>query len=387
MRRNRLVEPCTVVALSNLTHQSTRHRMKRLKRGLPPDEALDHDRGFSATSSSLVSARSSVPPAKRHQPGPPDAMNGSHHLRSPSPVAASTSGPPPQPPQPRKKYNTCPPPLRKVSSQTLNGHTSATGKEYNTCPPDPPRPGSTPSGFSSVNRPPTSNPELSVVPLFNLTHQATRHQMKRGLPPDEALDHDRGFSASPVMPSAKRHQPGPPASTSGPHPPQYQLMKYDSKHNQCDLFDGLGRGIWTSDDGVDMYLRCNHDGCRRMDWRTVHSLQCHIVKIHKQPKGTIGSLQMLLDRYGVPVSEVENCEKNYGLGAAGTMQTKNMGVIPYQQILRRRMPALHRQALTVSILPAAFNARLTICLSCSTTWLLFHQPADFKPADFCFKAI
>ena len=76
-----------------------------------------------------------------------------------------------------------------------------------------------------------------------------------------------------------------------------------------------------------MYLRCNHDDCKRIDWRTVHGLQCHIVKNHEQPKGTIGSLEKALDRYGVPVSEIESYEREHGEGTAGTMaDPKNMKI-------------------------------------------------------------
>ena len=78
---------------------------------------------------------------------------------------------------------------------------------------------------------------------------------------------------------------------------------------------------------VKMYLRCNHDDCRRIDWRTVHGLQCHIVKNHEQPKGTIGSLEKALDRYGVPVSEVEDYERDHGEGTGGTMaDPKNLKI-------------------------------------------------------------
>lgn len=59
----------------------------------------------------------------------------------------------------------------------------------------------------------------------------------------------------------------------------------------------------------------------------MHGLQCHIVKSHEQPKGTIGSLEKALDRYGVPVREVEEYEKAHGEGSAGTMaDPKNMKI-------------------------------------------------------------
>jgi hypothetical protein len=72
----------------------------------------------------------------------------------------------------------------------------------------------------------------------------------------------------------------------------------------------------------EMYLRCNHDGCLRIDWKTVHGLQCHIVKNHGIPKGTIGSLELALEKYGVEVQEIEEHEKKHGLGSAGTMAEK-----------------------------------------------------------------
>ena len=49
------------------------------------------------------------------------------------------------------------------------------------------------------------------------------------------------------------------------------------------------------------------------------------MKNHEQPKGTIGSLEKALDRYGVPVSEIEEHEAINGLGSGGTMaDPKNM---------------------------------------------------------------
>jgi hypothetical protein len=105
---------------------------------------------------------------------------------------------------------------------------------------------------------------------------------------------------------------------------------FANRHHHCERVDTLNRGIWTSygvggtadnptGPAVEMYLRCNHDGCARIDWRTVHGLQCHIVKNHEQPKGTIGSLEKALEKYGVPVSEVEGFERQHGKGTAGTM--------------------------------------------------------------------
>ena len=121
------------------------------------------------------------------------------------------------------------------------------------------------------------------------------------------------------------------------HP--YQMSEaFANRHHHCERVDGLNRGIWTSHGpggtqdrptgpAVEMYLRCNHDDCRRIDWRTVHGLQCHIVKNHEQPKGTIGSLEKALDRYGVPVREVEEYEKEHGEGTGGTVaDPKNLKI-------------------------------------------------------------
>jgi hypothetical protein len=72
----------------------------------------------------------------------------------------------------------------------------------------------------------------------------------------------------------------------------------------------------------EMYLKCNHDGCMRLDWKTVHGLQCHIVKSHGVPKGTISSLDRALETYGVETQEVEEHEKKHGLGSAGATADK-----------------------------------------------------------------
>lgn len=130
-------------------------------------------------------------------------------------------------------------------------------------------------------------------------------------------------SASPANSSTSKRTP------STTHP--YQMSEaFANRHHHCERVDSLNRGIWTSygpggtqenptAPAVEMYLRCNHDDCRRIDWRTVHGLQCHIVKNHVQPKGTIGSLDKALEKYGVPVKEVEEYEREHGRGSGGTM--------------------------------------------------------------------
>lgn len=121
------------------------------------------------------------------------------------------------------------------------------------------------------------------------------------------------------------------------HP--YQMSEaFANRHHHCERTDSINRGIWTwyghggtqdrpTAPPTEMYLKCNHDNCGRIDWRTVHGLQCHIVKNHEQPKGTIGSLEKALAAYGVPVRDIEEIEKRDGLGSGGTMaDPKNVKV-------------------------------------------------------------
>jgi hypothetical protein len=135
---------------------------------------------------------------------------------------------------------------------------------------------------------------------------------------------------------------------------------FANRHHHCERVDSLNRGIWTSygvggtqdhpiGPAVEMYLRCNHDDCARIDWRTVHGLQCHIVKNHFQPKGTIGSLDKALERYGVPVKEVEDYERQHGRGSAGTMadpknhkiKVKTREALGGSPNMRKDMPSPH----------------------------------------------
>jgi hypothetical protein len=143
---------------------------------------------------------------------------------------------------------------------------------------------------------------------------------------------------------------------------------FANRHHHCERVDSLNRGIWTSHGPggtqenptgppVEMYLRCNHDDCRRIDWRTVHGLQCHIVKNHEQPKGTIGSLEKALDRYGVPIREVEEYEREHGEGTGGTVaDPKNL------KIKNKTREAVHRKST-----PASYGVDPTA------------RPAGYKP--------
>lgn len=152
------------------------------------------------------------------------------------------------------------------------------------------------------------------------------HQMNNGIDTNRFHSYTSTPNSASAVPTATTTAKRTPSTT---HP--YQMSEaFANRHHHCERVDSLNRGIWTSygiggtrdnptGPAVEMYLRCNHDGCSRIDWRTVHGLQCHIVKNHDQPKGTIGSLDKALEKYGVPVKEVEDHERDHGRGTAGTM--------------------------------------------------------------------
>jgi hypothetical protein len=304
--------------------------MKRLKRGLPLDEGPDHDRGFSAASSPLVSASSMLPPAKKHQLGPPAPPDTMYHHRQPAngalPMVTLTCGPPPHPqhqfyqsnqPLPYQvpygpSYSHGGPPShstqgpssaslvaplraiggnpappapnthmqREVNSSTLNGHTSATVTPSQPSQPSQPQ---HPPSMRSVNQ-----------------NDALNHHPHPSSTPS-------GFSSVSQSPTSN------PSSDSAKEPA--------SKYRNCERVDLLNRGIWTSygpSGAVEMYLLCHINGCMRMDWRNCHALERHIIKRHGMQDGMIGDLQKVLDHFGVPVREIEAHEKEHGLGTGGT---------------------------------------------------------------------
>ncbi|ETI20129.1 hypothetical protein G647_08163 [Cladophialophora carrionii CBS 160.54] len=385
-----------------------RRRLKRLKRGLPPDESPKPG-GRSISSSSMSPPGPALstlpPPPKRHQvgpPGQPDAINPSQSRPSPQPsFPISTKGPLPPPapapsysfardysssyPRPyhHSSYSTTPTnasptvanngpghlpqpssdriqfshlgrpasPLSRAFPSTVPSNQSPVTPAVNPNPPRqiydtrPPPPTTASSGFASVNAPPppppasgfatinartTDTPPASHVPLTrppndgdgNRTPSQTNNVMEN----NRFHPYPGAMGSAAVTPTSGTSTKRTPSTT---HP--YQMSEaFANRHHHCERVDGLNRGIWTSygiggtadnptGPAVEMYLRCNHDGCARIDWRTVHGLQCHIVKNHEQPKGTIGSLEKALERYGVPVREVEDFEREHGKGAAGTM--------------------------------------------------------------------
>jgi hypothetical protein len=188
------------------------------------------------------------------------------------------------------------------------------------------------SGFPSVNQP----PKQAVVTPIRPASKSKRANQSSAKSQPSALE--LGVQGSPThRPS---HSPTTsPANLSGKRKastthPYSQSEAFANRHQHCDRTDELDRGIWTyfGPGGTkeaptvagkkEMYLRCDHNDCMRLDWKTIHGLQCHIVKNHGVAKGTIGSLELALGRYGVEVQEVEEHEKKHGLGSAGNMVEK-----------------------------------------------------------------
>jgi hypothetical protein len=354
-----------------------RHKLKRMKKGRPLDEPDVVGRTYSSASMSPPvpsNYQSPIPPAKRHQPGPPGQMapqrppqNGQapyppYQFYQPSepprpgsrgygppphvqnyPPYSPTNGPPSaaneKPPSgtPQQSHmpaqNTTTTQLAQRSGPAHASPPHNADSNYNILPPPP-----SSSSFAPIN-PPTSgfapiNPQVlssSSTPV-QANVKPMPGSLKASQPPLHGLDN--AFHHSPTNPPGRVPTPGSTAVIGKRTPstthPYTQSEAFNNRHHKCERVDALNRGIWTSygpggtvdnpaGPKVEMYLRCSHENCMRIDWRTVHGLQCHIVKNHEQPKGTIGSLEKALDRYGVPVSEIEEYERLHGPGSGGTM--------------------------------------------------------------------
>ncbi len=244
------------------------------------------------------------------RPASPHSRPGTSTQSPVTPVTNTTSQPPRQT---SSSYDTRPPPT-----------TTSSGFASINAPP--------PSGFASVNARSTATPPASHAGLARPAADTEANRTPAGQAANNGVDRDRfqQYGNTPTSVSS----PGPSNSgskrtPSTTHP--YQMSEaFANRHHHCERVDSLNRGIWTSygvggtadnptGPAVEMYLRCNHEDCSRIDWRTVHGLQCHIVKNHAQPKGTIGSLDKALERYGVPIKEVEEHEREHGRGSGGTM--------------------------------------------------------------------
>ena len=361
----------------DLEEFALRHKLKRLKKGRPLDEPDVMGRTYSSASMSPPvpsNFQSPVPSAKRHQPGPPSHMSQQRPppqnsqasypsyqffpSEHPRPGSRGYGPPPPVQNYPSYSPTTAPPPAmndRPPPTQTqqshLPAHTTPTNQlaqrggpahnsplhsadsSYDIRPPPPSSSSFAPinpptSGFAPINPPVLSSSSTPV----QANVKPTPGSLKISQPPLHGLDN--AFHHSPTNPPGRVPTPSSTAATGKRTPstthPYTQSEAFNNRHHKCERVDPLNRGIWTSygqggtaenptGPKVEMYLRCSHENCLRIDWRTVHGLQCHIVKNHEQPKGTIGSLEKALDRYGVPVSEVEEYERIHGTGSGGTM--------------------------------------------------------------------
>ena len=281
---------------------------------------------------------STVPPPAlaSTQPGHPPPSTAQQE-RSPYSINGR-----PSPPAPRHSHGNPLPTNNTPPAATPSRQISST---YDTRPP------LATSGFASINAPTTSgfaaiNPRTAATPPAAYSSMVKSADTEAHRTPS-ATYQDHTFTSNS---SSYAYNNGTPASNTAGSTPgtgkrtpstthPYQMSEaFANRHHHCERVDGLNRGIWTSygpggthdrpnGPPVEMYLRCNHDDCRRIDWRTVHGLQCHIVKNHEQPKGTIGSLEKALDRYGVPIREVEEHEREHGEGTGGTMaDPKNLKI-------------------------------------------------------------
>jgi len=300
-------------------------------------------------------------------------------------------GGPPSPPLSRSVHNSTPGPAPPVSSSQPRQMSSS----YDTRPP----PTTTSSGFASINMPQASSGFAPINARATATPPVPHANLAKPIEPDttktpshpQIIDHGldgaryHGYGTTPTTNATTA-----PSSTSSKRTPStthpYQMSEaFANRHHHCERVDSLNRGIWTSHGPggtqenptgppVEMYLRCDHDGCRRIDWRTVHGLQCHIVKNHEQPKGTIGSLEKALDRYGVPVREVEDYERQHGRGTAGTVadpknhkiktKTKEALVNHKAGVLRRNTPTSY--GIDPSARPAGYKPSPTTTRENST---------------------
>ena len=270
----------------------------------------------------------SLPPS--HSAPPPRPSLNSNDTQS----FSSVNG---RPASPASRLSYAPPPPQASNPPLLPPRQLSSS--YDTKPPPP-----TSSGFATINAPPASG--FSAINSRNVgTPQSSHSVPTRPVDTGSATKQDlsSAYNRSYTIDGTPTSAAPTPASTASKRTPStthpYQMSEaFANRHHHCERVDSLNRGIWTSygregsrdnptGPATEMYLRCNHDNCNRIDWRTVHGLQCHIVKNHDQPKGTIGSLEKALDKYGVPVKEVEEYERERGEGSAGTMaDPKNLKI-------------------------------------------------------------
>lgn len=174
------------------------------------------------------------------------------------------------------------------------------------------------SAFATVNPPPVNPPpRLDTSNRSASTPINPSHYDATNGPKFQAREH---YSPMNPPPFPNRTPIGPsPAPGSGPAPgitmtkrgpsthPYMFSEAFAKRHGNCDRKDSQGRGIWRHEaTNTDRYIRCNHDNCGRMDWKTLHGFACHIVRRHDVPKGTLQGIQDALDRYGYEVGQAGN---------------------------------------------------------------------------------
>lgn len=331
--------PAHVQALNSPSHIGPLQPLQPLQQDRQP---VPHRYGFQpGWNPSPLTGPYAYRPSETHQPHNQPILQS--HYPLPSNLLPNGGLPRFDPPAPPIRHGlspkATPPPAHHAQSPHHQGQTPLTTSvplHYDVRPPSVPSNFTTsntpPLGFPSINQPPThlirtpiqpgSNAKPPPQPAAKVEPLALEY-VAHNSPAHPTVDSP---AASPTALSGKRK-----ASTTHPYS---QSEAFANRHHHCERTDELDRGIWmyfgpggtkeapTVAGKKEMYLRCSHDGCMRLDWKTVHGLQCHIVKTHGVPKGTIGSLERALEKYGVEVQEVEGHEKKHGPGSAGATVEK-----------------------------------------------------------------
>lgn len=225
------------------------------------------------------------------------------------------------PAAPPIKYGPSPQPPSTAGNAPSSAATS-TATHYDVHPPAGPPP-MVSTGFQSINQPAPHTPASTPSGKAKGKGRAGLDTAVHHTP-----SHPPGTSVSPPNTASGKRK----ASTTHPYS---QSEAFANRHHHCERHDALDRGVWTyygpggtKDNPTipqkrEMYLKCHHSSCNRIDWKTVHGLQCHIVKHHGVPKGTIGSLDLALEAYGVDVKQIEDYEKIHGFGSGGVIADKS----------------------------------------------------------------
>ncbi|KAL9107722.1 MAG: hypothetical protein Q9227_007437 [Pyrenula ochraceoflavens] len=319
-----------------------RRKLKLIKRGLPVDSPLPPTRVSSyimatspPTHPSPLAPNQPIrfdpfakePAAYPQHPAPPPPTGPASVPPSAPPIAAVPAKY--QPPHQGQQS----PHVQSPSMPYQSGHGHRPPHDHARPPSGPPpshQPPPPVSGFAAVNRaPPSFAPVNAPIPAPVQTPMPPQPPPTQGPPPHPGLapapgtpvyndPNSRNFQThkhySPMNPPPSLNKPPgvqrtetPPSVSAkrerGPstHPYMYSEA-FAKRHVKCDREDQYGRGIWHHDtSNTDRYIRCWHDNCGRMDWKTLHGFACHIVRRHDLPKGTLQGIQDCLEKYGVEV--------------------------------------------------------------------------------------